>query len=95
MEELNERQIQILRLLTRQAALVCCNEIARQFQCSAKTIQRDFRRLKACGKTFSYCLLHKAQGSALTSPASYPDFSGFSFQEISDTGNRLIHDFMI
>lgn len=49
MEDLNERQIQILRLLAGQTEPLRNPELARRFGCSIKTIQRDFKRIEILG----------------------------------------------
>ena len=65
MEDLNERQIQILRLLAGQTEPLRNPELARRFGCSIKTIQRDFKRIEILGLSLGYTLLRSSQGIVL------------------------------
>lgn len=65
MEDLNERQLQILRLLAANTEPLRGPELARQFGCSVKTIQRDFKRIEILGLSLDYTLTRSIQGIAL------------------------------
>ena len=65
MEDLNERQLQILRLLAANTEPLRGPELARQFGCSVKTIQRDFKRIEILGLSLGYTLTRSIQGIAL------------------------------